>query len=195
MSIKKKIKIILLGICIAILGFGIIMMINNRKQKVNNTEPISEKFQNEQEIILTNEEYSLSVFLPKNLMKSDMAVKTFGQKDIFSKENIEKNGEDYDVVENNISQITVATDENEILSYSIGDKDYATMSLESLNEEIKTFEIASFNVSYSVINVNERSIYYMSVPVSTDNSLLIMIETNEELTEEQLGEYIERLGK
>lgn len=195
MSIKKKIKIILLGICIAILGFGIIMMINNRKQKVNNTEPISEKFQNEQEIILTNGEYSLSVFLPKNLMKSDMAVKTFGQKDIFSKENIEKNGEDYDVVENNISQITVATDENQILSYSIGDKDYATMSLESLNEEIKTFEIASFNVSYSVINVNERSIYYMSVPVSTDNSLLIMIETNEELTEEQLGEYIERLGK
>ena len=195
MSIKKKIKIGLLGICIAILTFGMIMLINNRKQKSNDTEPMLEKFQNEQEVELTYEDNSLSVFLPKELVNSDTAVKTFGQKDIFSKEKVEKSGSSYDIIDNNISQITISTTDNDVLSYSLGDKDYSQISLQSLNKDVNTFEISSYKVSYSIVNVNNRYMYYESIPISDDISLLIMIETNTELNEDQLKEYVERLQK
>lgn len=195
MSKKKLAKIGILSLCIGIAIFIILGMVFSKKKDENTIEPMSEKFQNEQLVTLTSDDKTLNVYMPKNdLSNSDTAVVTYGQKDIYHAEEDTKSGKNYEILGNKISQIIVTTKDNTVLNYSIGDVTYSENSLKSLGTNIETFKINGLKVLYTSVNLEERKIYYEAVNLSDEHSLLIIIESNEELNVDKLKEYIERVG-
>ena len=155
---------------------------------------VTKEFKKDQKITLELEEKKVDVYMPKNdLSSSDNTIMASNQNGEII------NGKTYkeflyEVKDERIDKIFVTLKDNTIIGYELSSGDYDEENFESyISKDVKEFEKKGRKVFYTVTENNGRYIYYETVPIDDDYSVIITIESFERIGKEKLEKYVDRI--
>ena len=175
---KKKLSILMvlvLAVCM-LGGCGS----NNTKSE---TDKVPSKYKNDQKVSLILNETTATLYLPKKNIAQVMAVQSNDERKPINEKN-------YDFLkEKKICQIGISSDSNVLAQYQLTSGQYSKEGLSQLGK-VKTL---NKKYLYASKKVNDKYVYYISVPGNKKFSILLIMESFEKLDDKTLISYADRV--
>lgn len=180
---KKILGIMLMFIMVMSMAVGCGKSENEKIQ-----EKMEKKYKDDKVITLVNDKTTAKVYLSdKKLAQNDSAVtgvKT--DRNIIS-------GKNFSVLnKNEISQVGITLEDNTIVQYQMIDGTYTEKNLSTLGN-VHKLKIDDKEYVYIVIKDEDRYTSYVSIPGDKNHSILMIVESFEEINDKILTEYTNRV--
>lgn len=194
----KTYKKILCILGISVLTLTSVVGCNKKTDKPSDTElTVSETYENDNKVVLKSGDREVEVYMPDTDItdtENDNVpiVGMYYDDDMI--EQIEGVYKYSDLTHDGYDRIRVGFEDNTTVSYQLYDnvKDENTVFDENLSTEI---EINNVKMKYIITELGDSEfLYHVLISLNDTDKVLVNIQTNTQLTEDQLYPYVERLS-